>query len=127
MDKFIINGIFWKIRFVDPRSPYLIDRTGGLKLGTTDPFTHMIYISNELTGDLLNRVVVHELGHCVIFSYDLLNTIHEAVYPEYWIDAEEWVCNFVADYGFSIFSISQDILGNDAWVFIPNKIGRLIA
>lgn len=126
MDRFIINGILWKLKFVNPSNLYLIDRTGELKLGTTDPATHTVYVANNLDRDLLNKVIIHELGHCVIVSYDLLNIIHEAVYPEYWIEAEEWVCNFVADYGFRIFSISQDILGNDAWVFIPKK-GKLIA
>lgn len=76
---------------------------------------------------MLNRVMVHELGHCVIFSFGLLDEIHRVVHPDYWIDAEEWICNFVADYGFKIFSVAYSILGEEAWLFVPYKIKDLIA
>lgn len=122
-----MNGQFWKILFVDPRSPYLIDRTGDLKLATTDPKTHAVYISSELYGDMLNRVLTHELGHCAIFSYDLLDDIHSVVPLDYWIDAEEWVCNFIADYGFKIFSVVHSVLGKKAWLFAPNNVEQFVA
>lgn len=108
-------------------SPFLIDRTGDVKLATTDPKTHCVYLSNELRGNMLNRVFAHELGHCVIFSYGLLEEIHSMVYPEHWIDAEEWICNFVADYGLKIFSVANDILGDKAWLFVPYDIEQLVA
>lgn len=122
-----MNGQPWRIQFVDPRSPYLIDRTGDLKLATTDPKTHAVYISSNLYGDMLNRVLTHELGHCAIFSFGLLDDIHRVVKPENWIEAEEWVCNFIADYGLQIFSIVHSVLGKEAWLFVPYKVEPLIA
>lgn len=73
------------------------------------------------------RVLIHELGHCVIFSYDLFDEIHEMVYPEYWVDVEEWVCNFIADYGYTVFSTAKIIMGNDAWKVVPRELEKLVA
>lgn len=72
-------------------------------------------------------VLLHELGHCVMFSYDLLGQIHRAVRPEYWVMAEEWVCNFLADYGRQIFAVAYDVLGDEAWRVIPFELEQLIA
>lgn len=38
-----------------------------------------------------------------------------------------WVCNFIADYGAKIFSIAYSVLGNDAWMFIPYELDKVIA
>lgn len=122
-----MNGYFWRVHYVDPESRYLVDRTGTLTLATTDPDTLCVYVSNELQGDFLIRVLVHEIGHCALFSFDLLGEIHKVVDPYYWIEAEEWVCNFIADYGLKIFSVARSILGDKAWVFIPYELERLIA
>lgn len=127
MNQFTMNGYLWQIVFVDPYDPMLVDRTGVLTVATTDPTTLTIYISNELSGEFLTHVLIHELGHCAIFSFDLLIDIHRMVKPKYWIEAEEWVCNFIADYGTQIFNTAYSILGDDAWIFIPYELERLIA
>lgn len=132
MDHFIINGIFWRVEIVDPDSPYLIDRTNQYRLATTDPNTKCIYLSNELSHgerkqSMAERVLIHELGHCVIFSYDLFDDIHRMVKPEYWIEAEEWVCNFIADYGFTIFSVAKTIYYNGAFHVTVQELEKLVA
>lgn len=127
MNSFVMNGYLWHIEFVDPFDPMLVDRTDKLRVATTDPQSYTIYLSEDLEGDFLNRVLVHELGHCALFSFNLLPTIHRMVKREYWIEAEEWVCNFIADYGLKIFSVAYSILGEDAWVYIPQELERLIA
>lgn len=114
-----MNGYHWQIKFVDPYNPLLVDRTGTLTVATADPLTSCVYISDAISGSFLTRVLIHELGHCAIFSYHLLDDIHQMIKPKYWIEAEEWVCNFIADYGFKIFDIAYSVLGNNAWVFIP--------
>lgn len=122
-----MNDILWRVIYVSPQSPLLIDRTGVSRVATTDPKTHCVYLSNTLTGEFLNTVLLHELGHCVMFSYGLLNDIHKLVAPEFWIEAEEWVCNFIADYGLKIFSIAYDTLEDDAWACIPYELEKIIA
>lgn len=127
MASFLINGMVWKTEFVEPNSDLLIDRTNTLRIATTDPNTRTVYLSEEIPMDMRERVLIHELGHCVIFSYDLFDEIHQMVYPEYWIDVEEWVCNFIADYGYTIFSIAKGIMGDKAWDIVPRELERLVA
>lgn len=107
--------------------PMLVDRSGKATVATTDPSTLSIYISDELDDEFLTRVLIHELGHCTIFSFGLLGDIHRMVYPLYWEEAEEWVCNFIADYGMMIFSIAKDTLGNKAVEIVPQELERLVA
>lgn len=126
MKSFIMNGILWRIVFVEPYSKELMDRLGHMTVATTDPNTHCVYLSSDLKGDFLNRVLVHELGHCAMVSFDLLDDIHRMVMPEYWIEAEEWVCNFIADYGYQIFSVAYEVLGHDAWLFVPYELERFV-
>ena len=122
-----MNGYSWKAVYVRPNDPMLVDRNAVLTVATTDPSTRTVYISNSIHGDFLVRVLVHELGHCAIFSYNLLPDIHRMVYPKYWEEAEEWVCNFIADYGMSIYRAAYDILGFSALDMIPQEIERLIS
>lgn len=127
MNSFIMNGIFWRVETVDPDSPYLIDRTNQFRLATTDPKTHRVYLSSYIPTDMIDRVLVHELGHCVIFSYDLFDSLHQMVKPEYWIDIEEWVCNFIADYGMMVFSIAKSVRHDDALHVVSKELERLVA
>lgn len=97
--------------FVDPYSSELVDRTGIQRVATTDPLNRNIFVSRALSGDRLQRVVLHELGHAVMVSYNLLDEIHRMVAPKYWLEAEEWICNFIADYGSDIFRIAGLVIG----------------
>lgn len=127
MNTFSMNGYLWKVSFVNPIDQMLVDRTQTLRLATTDPKTMTIYLSNTLSSDMLSRVLIHELGHCAIYSFGLLQEIHKMVLPQHWIEAEEWVCNFIADYGYRIFSAASGVLGDLAWIYIPSEIEKLIA
>lgn len=124
-----MNGYFWTIETVSPDSDYLIDRTGKRRVATTDPNEYKIFLSEELSKDrqFLLRVLVHEIGHCVIFSYGLFDEIHKMVYPEYWIEAEEFICNFIADYGLAVFTIAQSYLGDYAINIVPKELEKLVA
>lgn len=125
MRPFVMNGYLWKVESVDRMDPMLVDRTGKRTVATTDPESLTVYLSDELSGDFLVKVVLHELGHCAMHSFGLIDDIHSMVYPEHWIDAEEWICNFIADYGFRIFSAAYDVVGYDALNYIPKEIEKL--
>lgn len=56
-----------------------------MTLATTDPNLATIFMSRSLSGALLMKVLIHELGHCALVSYGLLDDIHKVVKPEYWI------------------------------------------
>lgn len=126
-NSFVMNGQTWTVYFVSPWDDVLIDRTGKRTVATTDPKRSCVYVSKELNGEFLQRVILHELGHCAMISYNLLDQIHEAVDPRYWVYIEEWICNFIADYGFRIFKSAYRVLGERAWAQIPVEIERLVA
>lgn len=111
MRSFYLNGYLWNIQIVNPFESELIDRTNIPRVATTDPLTHTIYLSNELRGDFLEKVLLHELGHAIMISYNLLEDIHRMSNPRNWIDIEEWICNFIADYGKKIFEINNYFKG----------------
>lgn len=48
------------------------------------------------------------------------------VKPEYWIEAEEWICNFMADYGFTIYSAAFKVVGYEAWKYVPTEFYNFI-
>lgn len=122
-----MNGDLWHVKTVDPYHPQLMDRTGKMCLATTNPVDYCVYLSDKLQGALFTRVLIHELGHCAIVSFDLADEIHQMVKPEYWIDAEEFICNFIADYGLQIFQIAYDLFGDDALLYVPSEIEKIIA
>lgn len=127
MDGFYLNGIYWRVRFVNPNSIYLMDRTRNMRLATTDISSHYIFLNDRLEGDLLIRVLLHELGHATMASYGLIDDLHRFVKKDYWIEAEEWVCNLIADYGAIIFLSASKTLGVDVWNYIPRKIDHLFS
>ena len=122
-----MNGYLWHVRIVYPTHPMLVDRTDTQRVATTDPETMTVYISNELSGHFRNTVVIHELGHCAMISYDLLDDIHRMVRPEYWIEAEEFMCNFIADYGIQMYKIAYRVLGEYALLYLPQELERFVS
>lgn len=125
-DTFIMNGYFWRVLRVPPDSPMLIDRTGEQRVATTDPKTQCIYLSDILRGDFLKTVLLHEMGHCVMISYGLILTIRRKLPKRLWIEAEEWCCNLIADYGEEILAKSYKVLGDSVWAYVPNEIAKVV-
>lgn len=126
-DRFAMGGYLWRIQFVESSSPMLVDRTGKLTVATTDPSTLTIFLSEELSGDFLMTVFIHELGHCALYSFGFLGMIHQWCKREYWIDMEEFICNFLADYGLKIFRTAYKTMGYEAWKLIPKELEKYVA
>lgn len=127
IDHFTMNGDLWRVRFVDADDYMLVDRTGTLTVATTDPDTLTVNLSKELQGDFLMTVFIHELGHCALWSFGFLTQIRRMVKPEYRIDMEEFICNFLADYGMKIFKIAYKSMGYAAWKKIPEAFEKYVA
>ena len=124
---FEMNGMEWTVRFTYPSDPVLIDRTDSYTLGVTDSSTQTIYLSSALHGELLTRVLIHELGHSAMVSYNLLPQLHRMVKKRYWVEAEEWCCNLLADYGEEIFRDAYKVLGDKAIGIVTIELCRVVA
>jgi len=97
---FKINNVEWNILYVNPNSECLMRSDGTITLGVTDWSKRTVYLSNALSGSLLERVLSHELVHCASFSYDCHIPI----------DVEEIVADFLSLYGKEVVGIADDIL-----------------
>ena len=128
IDEFYMNGLRWRVRFTYPTDRVLVDRTGTLTIGVTDPDTMTIYLSNELRGRFLTTVVLHELSHAMMISYGYLKQIHRYCKKRYWIDMEELIANLIAQQAKEIFERAYDIVGDEAIQFVPYMMQeRLVA
>lgn len=124
---FLLNGYLWHVVTVPEDSTYLIDRTGHRTVATTDGKTLCVYLSDSVHGEFRKRVIAHEMGHAVCFSYDLISEIHACCIPSKRIEMEEFICNFVADYGEMIFEITYRILGDAALEQLPRYLEKLVS
>lgn len=96
---FQINNIVWKIKFVNPFDPILLNSNNIYTLGMCDNLTKTIYLSQTLSNKLLKKVLCHELVHAAMFSYDILLTI----------DQEELIADIIATYGEEIINITNKV------------------
>lgn len=70
-----------------------------------------VYLSNGLRGLDLEVVLTHEVGHCAMYSYGLLDSLHAIIPEDTWVDVEEWVCNYLASRGREIIHAANTALG----------------
>lgn len=99
-----------------PSDPRLVDRQGFKTLGTTDPETRTICLSDEMRPPLLDRVMLHEAAHAVAVSHGLLGALRERLHPRYWVAAEEWACSLVESYGMEASELASEALGRPVCV-----------
>ena len=97
---FMINGIKWKISFVNANSIALKRSDGSWSFAVTDANTSTVYISKHVSGAFLRRVMAHELCHCFCFSYN----IHMP------IEQEEYMADWISLYGTDLVYLLDDIL-----------------
>lgn len=97
---FIINGINWKIAYVNPDYPLLQRIISGVyALGACDNLTRTIYINNQLSGALLKKVLCHQITHAAMFSYNVdLST-----------QQQELIADLISTYGEQIIYITNKI------------------
>ena len=64
MKPVVLNGQVWKVVRILPDDPYLMGR-----LGVTDRRDRIIGVSWNLMPPLLDKVLLHEIGHAVTMAY----------------------------------------------------------
>ena len=96
---FQINGETWFIKFVNPDNFILKMPNNKYTIGVCEDRTKTIYLSNRLRGNLLKKVLCHELVHAAMFSYDV----------ELDLEQEELLANLIATYGEEIIQKTNEI------------------
>lgn len=96
---FKINDVTWKISVVPPNFPLLRKPTGEYTIGACDNLMQTIYLSDELSGPLLEKVLCHEITHAAMFSYNI----------DLSLDQEELVADLISTYGDEIISVTERI------------------
>ena len=95
----LINNIYWKLVFVSPDFPLLRRKSGEYSIGACDNLTRTIYINNTLTGELLKKVLAHEITHAAIFSYNVKLSYEQ----------EEIIADIISTYGSEIVYITNKV------------------
>lgn len=95
----LINNIIWKVKFIRGSSEDLRRYDGSYTIGMTDNNQKTIFINKGLKGDLLYKVLCHEIVHAFCFSYDIEMSEEE----------EERLASFITYYGIEIFEIADQI------------------
>jgi len=106
--KIRVGKLNWDVELVPSYDDRLIDRTGVRTLGVTDILRRTVYLDESLYGTMFRKVFLHEIGHCLMLSYGYLNDIHRIVPKKYWVEAEEWVCNFLAEHSVEAVDILNE-------------------
>lgn len=97
---FTVNNHKWKLEFVRPSSENLLRSDGSWTFGVTDNAVKTVFILKGMSNYMTERVICHELTHCICFEYGI--TIP--------IETEEWLCNFMSDHGKEIIYLLDDLL-----------------
>lgn len=100
MNAFVINGIAWQVKYVNPNNAFLFRTDGSQTVGMTDWNTKTIYLANILRGAFLERVLCHELCHCFCFSYGISMDIQQ----------EEFLANWISTYGREVIDLLDELL-----------------
>ena len=94
---FTINGKLWRVLFVDPRHSMLLKPDGTYAIGACDDNSNCIYLSNQLTGGLLRKVLCHEITHAMMFSYNITMSRQQ----------EELFAELMSKYGKNIIELTE--------------------
>ena len=102
---FTINNETWYIEFVPFYSPLLQRSDNSMSIAMCDDRAKTIYISNQIQGSFLKKVLCHEITHAAMFSYNVNITAEQ----------EELLADLIATYGSEITYITNEIFRKLKW------------
>lgn len=94
-----MNGINWSVRLVRADNHMLMRSDGSFTVGVCDRETQEIYISELLRGAFLRKVLIHEITHSAMMSYNIDMSIEQ----------EELFCDLLSTYGDEIISVADSL------------------
>lgn len=107
--EFAVNGTNWTLKWVNPHSEHLRRSDRSFTLGVTDNNVKTVFIADNLSEFMTDKVLCHELTH--VFAFE----------NHYYMDiqTEEIVADYLSLFGRGIISIADEIMSN--------LIGRVVA
>lgn len=96
---FYINGLAWKIAYVNSYFPLLRRINGEYSIGACDNLTRTIYLNQNLEGELLKKVLCHQITHAAMFSYNVNLSLEQ----------QELIADLISTYGEEIIYITNKI------------------
>ena len=97
---FEVNGSLWKIVYCNPSSQNLMRSDNTYTLGVCDNPQKTIFLSDRLSGKLLDKVICHELTHVYCFEFNYAMDIQ----------TEEIVADFMSLFGRDIIYLADEIM-----------------
>ena len=116
MRPFVANGEAWRVVRVPAGDPRLVDRTLTERLAVTDPRRRCVFVRSDLTPPLLDKVLLHEIGHAITMSWGLLPRMrHEALRGDL-IGLEEWAAQLIENHAIEAVVAASEALGRPVCV-----------
>lgn len=99
---FIVNGNAWQLEFVRPSSNHLLRSDLTRTIGVSDNNLKTVFIADNLSDYMIDRVLCHELVHVFSFENDC----------SYDIETEEVIANFLSLFGRDIIYLADELMGS---------------
>ena len=96
---FLINNVYWNLSIVPENFPQLQKIDGTYAIGSCNNLLKTIYINENIHGNLLKKVLCHEITHAAMFSYNINLSL----------DQEQLVADLISTYGNEIINITNKI------------------
>ena len=99
---FEINGILWRILFVNGNSEHLMRSDGSHSLAVSDWNGKTVYLSDIPKNGYLRKILAHELCHCFCFSHNISMPIEQ----------EEYLADWISLYGTDLIYLLDELMAN---------------
>lgn len=97
---FHVGNSEWHLIFLEPSNFQFKKSDDTYTIGVSDNNEKCVYVANNLSDDMKEKVICHELTHCICFEYNISLPI----------ETEEWLCNFMSDHGKEIIYLLDDLI-----------------
>lgn len=100
--EFVINGSVWRLQFVESSNKHLQRSDKSWTIGVSDNNIKTVFIADNLSEYMTDKVLCHELCHVYSFENNLNIPI----------ETEEVIADFMSLYGRDIIYLADNIMNN---------------
>lgn len=97
----MVNNHIWRLQFVKVGSENLRRSDGSYTFGVTDNSVKTVFIMQNMSDYMTDKVIMHEMCHVHALEYDYYMPI----------EVEEIVADFMSLYGRKVVYLTDEIMG----------------